>query len=82
MTMAANARLEDSSKVIKSFLELMRAKRGEVNATVTTAEPLTPQQASNIRCIHFFASVCFYIITLILTHDNNGCIYDVFRRRL
>ncbi len=81
MTLAANARLEDSSKVVESFLELMRAKRGEVNATVTTAEPLTPQQASYIRCIHFFANF-FYIITLILTHDNNGCIHDVFRRRL
>ncbi len=46
VTLAANARLEDASKVIESFLELMRAKRGEVNATVTTAEPLTPQQVS------------------------------------
>ncbi len=45
MTLAANARLGDASKVVDSFLELMRAKRGEVNATVTTAEPLTPQQA-------------------------------------
>ncbi len=63
MTMAANARLEDTSKVVESFLELMRAKRGEVNATVTTAEPLSPQQASYIiRRIYFLLQFIFGLL--------------------
>eukprot|EP00611_Tribonema_gayanum_P026254 TRINITY_DN619_c0_g1_i2.p3 TRINITY_DN619_c0_g1~~TRINITY_DN619_c0_g1_i2.p3 ORF type:complete len:215 (-),score=89.33 TRINITY_DN619_c0_g1_i2:65-709(-) len=43
-TMAANARLSDARRVIGAFTELMKAKRGEVDAIVTTAEPLSAAQ--------------------------------------
>lgn len=38
--MAENGRLYDAEKVIEDFLEIMSAHRGEVNVTITTAQPL------------------------------------------
>lgn len=38
--LAENGRLYESEKVIADFLEIMSAHRGEVNVTITTAQPL------------------------------------------
>lgn len=38
--MAENGRLYESENVIKDFLEIMSAHRGEVKVTITTAQPL------------------------------------------
>jgi F-type H+-transporting ATPase subunit O len=39
-TMAGNARLAELSKVASTFAQLMKAKRGEVDAKIISAEPL------------------------------------------
>jgi F-type H+-transporting ATPase subunit O len=48
VTLAANARLADASKVIEAYVQLMKARRGEVDAVVTTAEPLTAAQQKTV----------------------------------
>eukprot|EP00904_Undaria_pinnatifida_P010619 jgi/Undpi1/6688/HiC_scaffold_20.g09167.m1 len=44
LTMAGNARLGDTEKVIDAYTRLLKAKKGEIDAIVTTAEPLTAPQ--------------------------------------
>ncbi|CBJ29188.1 ATP synthase O subunit, mitochondrial precursor [Ectocarpus siliculosus] len=44
LAMAGNARLADAEKVIDAYTRMLKAKKGEIDAIVTTAEPLTPQQ--------------------------------------
>jgi len=47
-TLAGNARLSELSKVTSSYEQLMRAKRGQVDAVLITAEPLDPKEAKKI----------------------------------
>lgn len=47
-TLAGNARLSELTKVTSTFERLMRAKRGEVDAILITAEKLTDKQAKTI----------------------------------
>jgi F-type H+-transporting ATPase subunit O len=47
-TLAGNARLIDLPKVAATFDKLMKAKRGQVDATITSADPLTSAQTSQI----------------------------------
>jgi len=44
LTMAGNARLGDTEKVIDAYTRMLKAKKGEIDAIVTTAEPLSSQQ--------------------------------------
>lgn len=37
-----------SSQVIDAYTRMLKAKKGEVDAIVTTAEPLTPQQEKTL----------------------------------
>jgi len=46
MAMAGNARMADCDKVADCFVDLMKAKRGELDAVVTTAEPLTEENVA------------------------------------
>lgn len=48
LTMAGNNRLGESDKVIDAFTRMLKAKKGEVDAIVTTAEPLSPQQEKSL----------------------------------
>ena len=47
-TLAGNARLNELTKVTSTFEQLMRAKRGEVDAVLITAEKLSEKQAKTI----------------------------------
>jgi F-type H+-transporting ATPase subunit O len=47
-TLAGNARLSELTKVTGTFERLMRAKRGEVDAILITAEEMSPKQAKAI----------------------------------
>ena len=47
-TLAGNARLSELPKVAATYERLMRAKRGEVDAVLITAEKLTDKQAQSI----------------------------------
>ena len=47
-TLAGNARLSELPKVAATYKRLMRAKRGEVDAVLITAEKLTDKQAKTI----------------------------------
>ena len=47
-TLAGNARLSELPKVAATYERLMRAKRGEVDAVLITAEELTKKQAKAI----------------------------------
>lgn len=49
VTMAANARLGDLPKVAETFEQLMKAKRGEVEAKIISAEPLSPAQLKAVQ---------------------------------
>merc|ERR1740136_469643 len=40
-TLAGNARLPLMAKIIDTYAELMKANRGEVDATIISADPLT-----------------------------------------
>lgn len=46
--LAENGRLSELQKIIKTFEELMKAQRGEVEATVITAESLTKKQLKQV----------------------------------
>ena len=48
VTLAGNARLNETMKVVEAFGELMKAKRGEVDAVITSAEPLSKAQTDSI----------------------------------
>ena len=47
-TMAGNARLAEYEKVVGVYEQLMKAKRGEVEATIISADPLTKAQTDQI----------------------------------
>ncbi|CAB9521902.1 synthase subunit O, mitochondrial [Seminavis robusta] len=47
-TLAGNARLSELPKVAATYEKLMRAKRGEVDAILITAEELTAKQSKSI----------------------------------
>lgn len=47
-TLAGNARLIELPKVASTFSKLMKAKRGQVDATIISADPLTSAQSSQI----------------------------------
>ena len=46
--------MADCDKVADCFVDLMKAKRGELDAVVTTAEPLTEENVA-------FVSVCLLL---------------------
>jgi F-type H+-transporting ATPase subunit O len=47
-TLAGNARLSELPKVVSTFGQLMKAKRGQVDATIISAEELSKQETSQI----------------------------------
>eukprot|EP00538_Stauroneis_constricta_P007202 CAMPEP_0119549828 /NCGR_PEP_ID=MMETSP1352-20130426/3456_1 /TAXON_ID=265584 /ORGANISM="Stauroneis constricta, Strain CCMP1120" /LENGTH=211 /DNA_ID=CAMNT_0007595487 /DNA_START=141 /DNA_END=776 /DNA_ORIENTATION=- len=47
-TLAGNAKLGDLPKVATTYAQLMKAKRGQVDATIISAEPLTKKQTDDI----------------------------------
>lgn len=49
MTLAGNARLAEAPKIADTYSQLMKAKRGEVEATIISADPLTKAQVSAIE---------------------------------
>ena len=49
VTMAGNARLAELPKVATTFAQLMKAKRGEVDAKIISAEPLTKAQLKDVQ---------------------------------
>lgn len=49
VTMAANGRMGDATKVADTFVELMEASRGSVKATIISAEALKKNQAKDIE---------------------------------
>eukprot|EP00527_Entomoneis_sp_CCMP2396_P009717 CAMPEP_0198136488 /NCGR_PEP_ID=MMETSP1443-20131203/128_1 /TAXON_ID=186043 /ORGANISM="Entomoneis sp., Strain CCMP2396" /LENGTH=215 /DNA_ID=CAMNT_0043797713 /DNA_START=69 /DNA_END=716 /DNA_ORIENTATION=+ len=49
VTMAGNARLGELPKVVETFSKLMKAKRGEVDAKIISAEKLTPAQLKEVQ---------------------------------
>ena len=49
LTLAGNARLSETGKIVDTFTQLMKAKRGEVDATITSADPLTKAQITAIE---------------------------------
>lgn len=49
LTMASNARLEDLDKVADSFSQLMKAKKGVVDAIITSAADLSSAQSKAIQ---------------------------------
>lgn len=48
LTLAGNARLAEASKISDTYSQLMKAKRGEVEATIISAEPLTKAQMDTV----------------------------------
>lgn len=49
ITMAGNARLSELPKVATTYQQLMKAKRGEVDAKIISAEPLTAAQLKQVQ---------------------------------
>jgi len=47
-TLAGNARLNELTKVVATYSTLMKAKRGEVDATITSADPLTKKETEQV----------------------------------
>lgn len=48
LTLAGNARLSETTKIVDTYSELMKAKRGEVDATIISAEALTKAQMDTV----------------------------------
>jgi F-type H+-transporting ATPase subunit O len=48
LTLAGNARLAEASKIADTYSELMKASRGEVEATIISADPLTKGQMDTV----------------------------------
>ena len=48
LTLAGNARLGEVSKIADTYSQLMKAKRGEVEATIISAEELTKTQLDTV----------------------------------
>jgi len=52
LTVAANNRLGELKKIADDFFQLMKAKRGEVDVTITSADPMTSEQLETLKtCI-------------------------------
>lgn len=49
ITLAGNARLAELPKVVSTFTQLMKAKRGEVDAKIISAEPLSPAMMKEVQ---------------------------------
>ena len=49
VTMAGNARLNELTKVASTFQQLMKAKRGEVDAKIISAEPLDKAMLNTVQ---------------------------------
>lgn len=49
VTLAGNARLSELSKVATTFAQLMKAKRGQVDAKIISAEKLTAAQLKEVQ---------------------------------
>ena len=49
LVLAGNARLSEAPKIADTYGQLMKAKRGEVEATITSADPLTKAQVNAIE---------------------------------
>jgi F-type H+-transporting ATPase subunit O len=49
VTMAGNARLSELTKVASTFQQLMKAKRGEVDAKIISAEPLSDKVMKDVQ---------------------------------
>lgn len=49
MTMSANGRIADAAKVATAYVELMETARGNVTATVISAEPLKKKEAKEVE---------------------------------
>eukprot|EP00567_Pseudictyota_dubia_P009213 CAMPEP_0197433030 /NCGR_PEP_ID=MMETSP1175-20131217/982_1 /TAXON_ID=1003142 /ORGANISM="Triceratium dubium, Strain CCMP147" /LENGTH=211 /DNA_ID=CAMNT_0042961275 /DNA_START=26 /DNA_END=661 /DNA_ORIENTATION=+ len=47
-TLAGNARLSEVPKIVDTYVELMKAKRGEVEAVIISADKLTKAQAEAV----------------------------------
>jgi len=47
-TLAGNARLSETPKIVDSYVQLMKARRGEVEATIISADPLTKAQTEAV----------------------------------
>ncbi|KAF0742140.1 hypothetical protein Ae201684P_008929 [Aphanomyces euteiches] len=47
--LAENGRLGDAKHVIQAYNRLMRAHRGEVQAKITSADPLTKEQLTQVQ---------------------------------
>ena len=47
-TLAGNARLNETGKIVEAYEKLMKARRGEVEATIISADPLTKAQTEAI----------------------------------
>jgi F-type H+-transporting ATPase subunit O len=47
-TLAGNARLAELPKIAATYGQLMKAKRGEVDATIISADPLTQKESDQI----------------------------------
>eukprot|EP00551_Chaetoceros_affinis_P001336 CAMPEP_0203634658 /NCGR_PEP_ID=MMETSP0088-20131115/1555_1 /ASSEMBLY_ACC=CAM_ASM_001087 /TAXON_ID=426623 /ORGANISM="Chaetoceros affinis, Strain CCMP159" /LENGTH=189 /DNA_ID=CAMNT_0050488313 /DNA_START=50 /DNA_END=619 /DNA_ORIENTATION=- len=48
LTLAGNARLVDAPKIADTYSQLMKAKRGEVEATIISADELTKTQLDTV----------------------------------
>jgi F-type H+-transporting ATPase subunit O len=48
LTLAGNARLSETNKIADTYAELMKAKRGEVEATIISADALTKGQLDTV----------------------------------
>ena len=49
ITMAGNARLAELPKVVSTFTQLMKAKRGQVDAKIISAEPLSAAMMKEVQ---------------------------------
>ncbi|GKY97787.1 hypothetical protein MPSEU_000736900 [Mayamaea pseudoterrestris] len=49
VTLAGNARLAELPKVADTFAQLMKAKRGQIDAKIISAEALTPAQLKEVE---------------------------------
>ena len=47
--MSANGRIADAAKVANAYVELMESARGNVTATVISAEPLKKKEAKDVE---------------------------------
>ncbi len=49
LTLAANGKLGETDKILSSFAELMRASKGQVVATITSAEALNKKTLDTVQ---------------------------------